>query len=583
MSKKGRRGGSFLYFIILYFVVLVIIPLVISWIFYEGVLRSYYAKIDLERQQEYLESSLGAFEDIAGSVETIFATIEGNQDLQYYLVPTQGKKMMMARCFYNIRQYCLDIQMFVSYVEDINIYCDSPLIFYAKPLARLSDMKIEDACWASIDKLRYREIAWYFVQEECEEYPTAYGYQKLFASNFQDLLGYIEIKISPRLFEEYFLQMQEYFGEQSIVDLYFGAELIKTSASSSPEYDVKKVETNFYEFFWAENVCRNYVLFPEMNLKIVRTGSFIDDGTWLSWKVPSILIFAILLLLLMLFLVYFYYVLSVSRRIRQFSEHISSQSRYKLKAYEYVRRKPKREDEVDRLILAFNSLIGEKNGLISQIEKKELYIQSIKYQVLQSQINPHFLYGTLESIRMIAAVNEDEECADMIMSLSGLLRYTLSVNAQTVALKDEVTIADHFMLIQKKRIGDRLKYERHVEESLMDFSIPPLSFQPILENAIMYGVLKTYECCTIILDVYRDKDAVIMRISNSGVTISEKRLVEVNQMLSGKLPKEEFAGNNRGIALYNIKERMEMHFKGKASVRLKLTETETITEICIWE
>ena len=86
----------------------------------------------------------------------------------------------------------------------------------------------------------------------------------------------------------------------------------------------------------------------------------------------------------------------------------------------------------------------------------ELLSQNARYQALQGQIHPHFIYGTLEAIRMTALQNKDREVASMIFSLSALIRYSISISPKAVTLKDEVEIASHYLNIQKIRFDERL-------------------------------------------------------------------------------------------------------------------------------
>lgn len=245
------------------------------------------------------------------------------------------------------------------------------------------------------------------------------------------------------------------------------------------------------------------------------------------------------------------------------------------------RKAEQRGDELDVLVDTYNLLIKEKDSLISQVQKMELFSQDARFHALQGQIHPHFIYGTLETIRMTAMQNKDKEVADMIFSLSSLLRYSMCISSKAVTLKNELEIARHYLTIQRMRFDDRIEYAFHVEEKLLDMEMPSFILQPILENAIVYGVSQTLDSCSLTVDAHEEEERVVLIISNSGLPITEQRLREVNELLSGEVSVEDFKGKRNGLALNNIKERLTIFFGGRASIRLTLQEERTATEIRI--
>ena len=289
----------------------------------------------------------------------------------------------------------------------------------------------------------------------------------------------------------------------------------------------------------------------------------------------------VIVFLLLLILIYFSSVASLSKRILDFSSFIRHSDTDNLASYQPDSKYRADSDELALLINAYNEMITENTSLISKVQKMELLSQNARYQALQGQIHPHFIYGTLEAIRMTALQNKDREVASMIFSLSALIRYSITISPKAVTLKDEVEIASHYLNIQKIRFDERLEYEFSIDEELLSMELPSFILQPLLENAIIYGASNSLETCRLLVSVIRAEGTVTLKVSNSGLPITEERLKEVNDLLSGRLEPENFHGNRNGMALSNIRERLLIFFHGNASICMTCDGIYTSTVITI--
>ena len=209
-----------------------------------------------------------------------------------------------------------------------------------------------------------------------------------------------------------------------------------------------------------------------------------------------ILITLFICLLLVLMFHFFSNINDLSRQILDFSSYIRKSNPDDLTLYPETYEKYKQQyEELHHLIHSYNNLIKENSTLMSKVRKMELLSQDARYQALQAQIHPHFIYGTLENIRMLALQNRDKDVADMIFSLSALIRQSLSISSKAVSLEDEIEISAHYLKIQKFRFGERLTYSFQMDPALYKIPLPSFILQPILENAIIYGVSNTFDCC----------------------------------------------------------------------------------------
>ena len=193
----------------------------------------------------------------------------------------------------------------------------------------------------------------------------------------------------------------------------------------------------------------------------------------------------------------------------------------------------------------------------------EIYSRQIELAALQSQINPHFLYNTLDAIRGQAIQDNNREVAMMIQTLSAFFRYSISRKGNAVTLRDELDNVQNYMKIQQYRFGDRFHLELEVDNpEAYDYYVPRLIFQPVVENAIMHGLEDKRSGGIITIDVEETDDLIIMISDNGkGMTLSE--LDALNDRIMGEkadVEKNTASGKHEGIALVNVQKRIELFY-----------------------
>lgn len=208
---------------------------------------------------------------------------------------------------------------------------------------------------------------------------------------------------------------------------------------------------------------------------------------------------------------------------------------------------------------------------------------------LQSQINPHFLYNTLESIRGQALVDDNLEIAQMVEALSSFFRYSISRKGNLVTLRDELANIENYMMIQKYRFNNRFSLEVIVDEEdevAYDFLIPRLIIQPVVENAIFHGLEEKMEGGKVTIEVIVTDRNLILTISDNGKGMNEEKLKELNAGIqSDEVILDEEAKEtqrNTGIALPNIHKRIRLLFGEAYGVNIYSTRGQgTDVEITI--
>ena len=570
---------SFLYRFAIYFIFMIVVPILCSWWIYRAVLNFYYEEDTLYTQQIYMENSLTMLDASLDSVSNILVALNGNMEITHYLDDTPYKNQMGYGTFRNIVSFCEELYQVTPYLTGLKIYSDSPLVVYAPPFAKMETMGLADTVRKELENAVLQEIVWQVMPSEGEEFPALYGYQKMYTPSYSKCIGYIEVQLSPEFFQWYFDLLTQLSDDPAAVFcLYQGGRLLYSTGS---EEAVPEQMEPGYEFELLNDKYQNCVEIPRLGLYVVRSGHLSDRNIMPTNNVPSIFISVIVALLLLLFSIFFSHVVRLSRRIQDFATFIRKADPEGLLPFYPRKASTGKKDEMDTLINAYNALIREKSSLISTVRKMELLSKEARYQALQAQIHPHFIYGTLESIRMTALQNKDRESADMIFSLAALIRYSISISPKAVTLREELQIASHYLKIQKLRFDDRIDYEFQIDEGLLELELPSFIIQPILENAVVYGVSQTLLHCALTVEARRTGQAVCLSVANTGSLIEPERLTEVNALLAGEIPRESFQGKSNGLALYNIGERLAIFFNGRASIRLALEENRTVTRITI--
>nr|WP_275983670.1 sensor histidine kinase [Paenibacillus hamazuiensis] len=223
-----------------------------------------------------------------------------------------------------------------------------------------------------------------------------------------------------------------------------------------------------------------------------------------------------------------------------------------------------RKDEIGFLVAKYNTMLERIDSLMKEIVAQHEKKRKAEMQGLQAQMNPHFLYNTLNSIRWMVRTNQPEVTNNMIISLVRLLRQNFNAGHEWITFSEELKFLSDYILIQKIRYGDKFDVVYDFNEEILSFYTLRLLFQPILENAIFHGIEPKDGQGTIRVGVYPEGDKVIVEITDDGVGMD---LSEWNSPLSGgRLSGRE---ESNGIGLENIQQRIKLHFGEKYGIKLQ--------------
>ncbi|MGG0811079.1 histidine kinase [Paenibacillus alvei] len=226
-------------------------------------------------------------------------------------------------------------------------------------------------------------------------------------------------------------------------------------------------------------------------------------------------------------------------------------------------------NELRTLAEAFGRMQAD---LLQMIEKdkasleKDRLVKELELKALQNQMNPHFLFNSLNVLAKLALLEGAERTSDLTVSMSNLLRYNLRKLDQPVPLRDEVEQAKEYFTIQQARFRDRIQFVTQIDETALDVLVPVLTLQPILENVFVHGIEGMEAGAVVTLTIEHVLDGVRVSIADNGMGMPEETRNSLLQMDEGATDSRSGGGGqSTGIGTYNVFRRLELYY-GRADL-----------------
>lgn len=216
----------------------------------------------------------------------------------------------------------------------------------------------------------------------------------------------------------------------------------------------------------------------------------------------------------------------------------------------------KGSDEITQLGNSFNSMIIKIQNLIDKVYLEQKSKRKAELKALQSQIKPHFLYNTLDTIQWKAIEHGAYDAADMIMALSNLFRTSISKGNEIITIEEEIEHTKNYLYIQKIRYQETLDYTIDYDKSLTDFKILKLIIQPIVENSIYHGLKNRREKGLIEITITKQDDSIIICVKDNGVGMTTQHLEKIRHHI--KTSNKDY--ESTGYGLFNVYERIQLEF-----------------------
>lgn len=222
-----------------------------------------------------------------------------------------------------------------------------------------------------------------------------------------------------------------------------------------------------------------------------------------------------------------------------------------------------RNDEMGQLAKSFNAMASKIKRLIEEDYKSKILLQETEYSFLRAQINPHFLYNTLDSISWLASMDGNKKISRISVALGRILRWSISNTGNVVPLKDEVSNLEDYLTIQKLRYGDNLNYQIHIDEELLQLTVPKMILQPLVENSLIHGLEEINGEKKLTITAQRMENHLNIIIKDNGVGMTQDRIKEV---LADKI--QNTSATYHGVGVYNVYKRIQMMYGEKYGLEI---------------
>ncbi|UFT98843.1 sensor histidine kinase [Radiobacillus kanasensis] len=231
----------------------------------------------------------------------------------------------------------------------------------------------------------------------------------------------------------------------------------------------------------------------------------------------------------------------------------------------------KSNGDIAELSGAYNNMLSEINHLVEEVYEMNRRNAESEYKALQSRMDPHFIFNTLESINMKAIKNKQLELSDMITELGRLIRYRLKNEEQQITLREEIKFTSTYVSIMKRRLGEALEVSWEIDEAVMDYMVPKYILQPLVENTFKHGFKDSIERIRVFISARLNKGYVVISVEDNGAGIETDKLQSILQTLEqdeSSMSSEEEESMKNGIALTNINKRLTLFYGNRSKLSI---------------
>lgn len=228
-------------------------------------------------------------------------------------------------------------------------------------------------------------------------------------------------------------------------------------------------------------------------------------------------------------------------------------------------------DEVQMLSESFAHMVVIIQQLMERVKQEEIILRKAELKALQTQINPHFLYNTLDSIQWLCEQQDKEKAVEMVSALAKFFRISISKGHELISIGNEVKHAKNYLVIQKYRYSNQFEYSFDIDESVLSYYCNKIILQPLIENAIIHGMDTTMEDGVVTISAKEGMDAIYLVVQDNGIGMSDE-----------KREKLLYCDVNRqyGIGLKNVNDRIHIYFGEKYGVFVE-SEMDVGTKVTI--
>lgn len=560
-TRRIRR--SFMGQLLLRMSVLIAIPIAIITILFQSVKEIIIEKYG-ESAQQSVKIAADNIDYLLGNVQDISNSILTNHDLLNELQEHDIEAYMEGLSNYYISNF---------YVEGIYTKTASE---YAYVGARIVDNEKEER-WEDLKNIS-GGIKWFPTRIEQLQILTGrqerslimVGRKMIDVSSLKEL-GYLKIAIDESVLKEVYGTLENDGGKIIICDR-------EGQIISNTENDLTPIipeEHSYMQEILSEDES-GYVEYEENGISNVAIYSGLNEGEWRIIKeIPKNELYAeinriqeVVILVCILFIVSMFLISYIfSQKITDPLKRLISQMKEVEEGNLDVTVEINTNREVHELGEGFNHMIYRVKNLMNEVVRTERNKNELELEVLHAQINPHFLYNTLNTIRWMAKLKGETKISDAIVALVKLLRISISVDKNMITVREEISYVENYLLIQRLRFNQSFEIEYVIHPEIEDRMIPKLILQPIVENSLIYSIDEAEEeenkkplKIRIFTEITDEKTAIV--VEDNGIGIEEDKL---GSILRGEKDVNKFSK----VGLNNVNQRVKMYFGDTYGIKIQ--------------
>lgn len=387
--------------------------------------------------------------------------------------------------------------------------------------------------------------------------------------NENGLIGVIESAMTmenmfPGLYENIENEWTFFYTDDK--DVYYGMDQIDALHSAVESEIIEELSNSdtlvtIYRKIQKQKLVISYMPVRELGGILVYVKNISDAVNHVYWLRNVFVILMVTFLIILAFLINrivqvmlkdFYEILKSIRKVQKgdLSERIKAEGK----------------TEMDELGTQINKMLDRINQLMTDNLQRERLMKNSEIRALQNQINAHFIYNVLESIKMMAEIEEKYEISDAITALGRLLRYSMRWVSGNVKVEEELEYIKNYMALINLRFDYEIYLSLNIPDIILQQEIPKMSLQPIVENAIYHGIEQLAEDTNIYIKGYLEGEDCIIEIQDSGQGMSESQVEELRRKIQGEIDSNGGSGN--GIGLKNVQDRIQIAFGKRYGIEI---------------
>ena len=528
-----------------------------------------------------LDTVVAQISELEGTLTTVSKYFYFDSQLEEIAKKQYIDYQDMINDYKNYMNFVVYRQYYNKLISNISVYMENDTIKGNRNFVQVDD-EIRSEDWYERVSEEKSGIVWAYLPHKIDGYDHTLALCRMIKTKKSENVGALVIYIRPERFEEY---IRDRAGDTFLV--LNGEQLISSKCDNLSFKNIKEEMPDKTEEKWQKQITidgEEYIMTCETiqqknstdYLQVVGVRAYRDilkNANEQSRK--SILLSGISVLFAVTMIMLFSW--SFSRRVEHFREQMQKAASGSFA----LEKKLEGNDEISQLYDYLNTMIHDIQKLLSEVYREKLHAEQLKtsqkdaeLKMLTSQINPHFFYNTLETIRMKARVNKQYEIEELVKMLGKILRSSIQAGEKEVEVKSEVELVEYYLKIQQYRFGERISYTIEVETGLENKRILPLILQPIVENSIIHGLEGKEENGLIVIAVRKEEELMVISITDNGSGIEEEKL----EMIQKELKSRRFKGEHIGIG--NVNQRVKLKYGDEYGVTIKSeVGVETVVEI----